>query len=252
MANLNNQALKPVQKPVSAVNGDNQQVVYAPVTSLPVVTQPAIVSARAAERNLRLHFAIKNNSENDIRVALLSSYFHRCGTKCVVTEETKSIVTDVVEGKAVREDITFVKSIEVTDQTQVLDYLKRAGYLVDAILDDGEIAPDVEANTVSSSSISTIRDFQSYIKTNEWRVKSMTIASDNVDAYECDMEYAHLTPFKQQALNSFETGCHFSVEQENDGKINISFEDDQFVLNDTLLWIVTIPAKTTVKYTLRF
>lgn len=208
-------------------------------------------------RNLRFHFQIENNSSEDKRIAILPSYFGCTGIITNPQINSLEVITNLVVDESGKintstSTLEYLTGVTVHSTKQVLENMRNAGYSVDAILTDGELCENVTARTINASKTSSIADFQRYIRTNEWHLDTMTIASDNPEAYDCDMEYAQLTPFKQQALNSFETGCHYTVDQENNDKIDIDFAEGEFILNDTLLWIVTIPAETIVKYTLRF
>lgn len=181
----------------------------------------------------KFQFSVQNKraaGEQALRVAIVPSYFDTLGVLAAFDPDTETVDMQLHHHNC--------KS------------LVEAGYSIDRIIDDE--FEDSVCRIQATNSERRIRDFLDFVKTNEVVLRSMTIKATSTDAFDGDMEVSHLNPFKKVTPETIELNKFFSRFQENDDKIDIDFENDNMIINDTLLWVVNVPANTTMVFTLRF
>lgn len=181
----------------------------------------------------KFQFSVQNKNAaggQALRVAIVPAYFDTLGISAEIDEDEETV--------------------NVATHHHNTTALKAAGYSVDRIIDDD--MSDKEVAIQATNSERRIRDFLDFVKTNEVVLRSMTIKATSTDAFDGDMEVSHLNPFKKVTPETIELNKFFSRFQENDDKIDIDFENDNMIINDTLLWVVNVPANTTMVFTLRF
>lgn len=191
------------------------------------------VSKASGALGNKIQFSIQNKNAaggQALRVAIVPAYFDTLGMAATFNDNTK--------------EVSIVAHHHNTAA------LVAAGYSIDRIIDDD--MSDANIAVQATNSERRIRDFLDFVKTNEVILRSMTIKATNTDAYDGDMEVSHLNPFKKVTPETIELNKFYSRFQENDDKIDIDFENDNMIINDTLLWVVNVPANTTMVFTLRF
>ena len=131
--------------------------------------------------------------------------------------------------------------------------LTKAGHVVDAIWDDATIPFNgAQIRMAPADPVFTIRSFREYIKHNALLMTSMTLHANDVDAYGGNLKVQKTNPFNRPAQIPIELNKFFNVDQFQDNKINVSFEDDILEFSDDVLIELIVPSNSKVGVTFRF
>lgn len=150
----------------------------------------------------------------------------------------------IVIGAAVTEGAATTKMR--SDATQIA----AAGYTCDGVIDDGTIISGVTCT--ASNARFKIRDFLQYIRLNPTRIKKITIACANTDAYEKTITVTVVNPTGNQGDEYINLTNYFATQQYNEDKIVVPFEGDGAAFNDETLWTMPIDTARTVTITFHF
>lgn len=200
--------------------------------------------------NDKLQFNLKNNDQNASATVALA-------TGNVPVRGLVSVI-DTDKG-------TCVSIIHYHDITGLV----RAGYPVDAILDDmteqeivdggikiGEATasnptPSVFIQSVDSSL--SIRHALDFLKLNPRFIKSITINTNNKALYSASLSVCSINPFHRENERSFNLNDYYSVNQYQDDKVVINFQPEQLEWNDMLyLAINGIPPQCEARIIVEF
>lgn len=183
-----------------------------------------------------------SSSTHSATVALLPGHYDTLGIINTITQAA----TEPYAVSAVTSAIHYHSTTE----------LACAGVTANTVLDD------VSATEVSyqggyvimtaADSAYTINSFRRYIERNPMILKSMTIHSSTTTAFEGNLKIQKTNPFNRPAEIPIELDKFFSVNQMQDGKIDVDFSKDNLELSDDVLMLLVVPASTTLGVTFRF
>ncbi len=176
----------------------------------------------------KFSFTLKNRSENDIVVALLAACFNT--TKVVLTPGVGDADPTV---KLVHNDASAIVG---------------AGYIVDAVAIDGEIAPSV--TLVPANAKMTYLHFREYVKNYGKLCKEIIIQVSNSDVFANTMEIVKATPLQGAAIQSFNLQDFKSLTQQDTTKIIIPVGDLDLTF-DSLIFM-NFPASRDVSIAFKF
>lgn len=143
------------------------------------------------------------NLENDrVKLGLLSGHYNT--EKVVVDQSAEAPYTATAE-------IVYTNASEA----------RKAGYDTDVMLDDGMIAPNLEA--ISLIGRYTIRAFLSWAKDFEPVVNSMTISANNTQVFERNILYQRVSPSGNGPERYIMLKDYYKTDQFNPDKIVVNF-----------------------------
>ena len=177
----------------------------------------------------KFSFTVRNRSANDIVIALLAACFNT----------TKAVYVPGVG----EHDAPTIKLVQ-NDASAIVG----AGYLVDAVAIDGEIAPTV--TMVPANSKMTYAHFREYVKNYGKLCKEIIIQVSNSDVFANTMEIVKATPLQGAAIQSFNLQDFKSLTQQDTTKIIIPVGDLDLTF-DTLI-MMNFPAGRDVSITFKF
>lgn len=175
---------------------------------------------------------VSNLNQDPVRIALLSGHY-----------DTSSYI---LKGDKIEKTLSNPSE------------LRKAGYNVDACIDDNEYVlteGDSKGGYVkftASDPSKTIRSFQKYIKTNPRSLKGLQIVANDQSAFDTTMTVSSTSPFSKNAEKDIFLNDFFSAFQYQNDRILVDFSADQLELSDISLLIVTIPGSAEMKFNLRF
>ena len=133
--------------------------------------------------------------------------------------------------------------------------LRNAGFMVGAVLDDGTYengAIGTNVTMTANDPTRTIQQMLDYIERNPQRMKSLEIISEDSDALDSSMKLTFVNPFFKNAEQTIDLSTFFDLYQYSQNRIKIDFSNANLELSDVCLLTSVIPAKSTVKYIMRF
>lgn len=121
-----------------------------------------------------------------------------------------------------------------------------AGYSVDCIADDGNVALTGDAVTVTAlNSRFSVRHFIDSLAQMPLLCSELTIQADNVDMFEETIVYKRDSAFKGLGEDFINLADSFDTSQNQDNKINVV---EDFILSGQTIMYVNIPAGRTVTF----
>lgn len=127
--------------------------------------------------------------------------------------------------------------------------LAAEGYIVDSVLCD---ATDSNVSMRSVDSSKSIAHVMEYFRYNQRYVKKVTIASNNVAAYNTSMSMCSLNPFHKEAERDIDLNQYYKTSQYQNDKIEIEYTEGELQINDCLFWAINVPSSTTLQITIEF
>lgn len=138
----------------------------------------------------------------------------------------------------------------VTKHMHDITAITAAGIVVDAVLDDGTIATNV--NVTAAKSTANIQNFLEFIKTNPLPLKEILIVSTDASAFNGEIELRKVSPFQLGAPQTIELNQFYDPYQQADDRITVKFGDNELELSDDLFMGLIVPAGATLDITFRF
>lgn len=183
---------------------------------------------------------VKNNNANSIILALNQTFYKPLGT-CKVKVPT-GVDAETGEPTYTEMDTPFCEASG--------SVLTAAGYKTDLILTDGTF-DGVEMEAIDPTF--PVAALKEYVKSTDLRISSMTVESKNRDAFYSQALFAKdIEPFSVAKISKIELSRYLSTDQFISDRIDVPFGTNPVEMSLTSLFRVIIPAKTEVKYTLRF
>ena len=137
-----------------------------------------------------------------------------------------------------------------------LTELKKAGIIVQAVLDDGDqtVTGGGTVTCTPSDPAFSIRSFLEYIKFNPMLVQQMSIRSPkgDVGVYANNLKLSKTNPFNRTEEIPISLERFFSVEQYQDTRIDFSMIETGLAISQDLMMILTIPANSSLGIDLYF
>lgn len=126
--------------------------------------------------------------------------------------------------------------------------LVKAGFPVDAVLDDGIIYKDAEGSvSVTAPDTSRVRFLREYLKSNPSRVVRMSFTSTLKEFFDTPLVLQEVSPYRRNGEDRIELQDYFKPGQYQDNKIVV---DKGFQLDDVTVAYMTIPAGCKINATL--
>lgn len=175
--------------------------------------------------------------------------------------ENRAISLALVPANFVTDRFT-VDDGEVIRTFDSVEALNKAGYTVDAVLNDtlmvekGDVQEPYLEDTVaicaSDDPQRTIKQFLDHIKFNPEQLKHLEIVTSDENMWSRNFSITFCNPFFQNKVQRVNLNTYFSRFQYQGGRIGIDFKDHWLEFSDRLLFIVSIPSEATAQFLMTF
>lgn len=172
---------------------------------------------------------IENTGETAQAVAIIPGHY-----------DTSSFVLDAGAG-------TVTKSMSNPDE------LNKAGYSIDAVVDDGTYTTEKgKLKFVATDPTKSIRSLLDFIRTNPRALKGLRLMANDKSAFNTIVSVSASSPFSRPAMKDIHLNNFFRASQYQPDIIEIDFTKKELEIADITLMIANIQPNSWIEFTLKF